>query len=59
MHENNNGIADELVRATPPIGVTTLTLLGVNLCDLVYIATLVYTVVQITCTLYRTFRKKE
>ena len=59
MHENNNGIADELVRATPPIGVSTLTLLGCNLHDLVYIATLVYTAVQIVCTIYRTIKRKD
>ncbi len=46
----------ELLKNTPPVGVSTLTLLGVPLSDMVYIMTILYILVQIICTIYKTYK---
>lgn len=48
---------DEIMKTTPPIGVSTLSLLGVPLSDWVYIVTIIYVLVQMYCLIYRTFFK--
>lgn len=58
---NNDSLHDEVLKIAPPVGVSTLSVLGVPLSDMVYIATIVYILVQIVCTIYKTIKitKKE
>ncbi|WP_337576164.1 hypothetical protein [Phascolarctobacterium succinatutens] len=50
---------NEIVKTTPPIGVSTLSLMGIPLSDWVYIVTIMYVLIQIWVLLYKTFLKKE
>lgn len=50
---------NEIVKTTPPIGVSTLSLMGIPLSDWVYIVTIMYVLIQILVLLYKTFFKKE
>lgn len=56
---DNDIATNEALKAIPPVGVSTLSILGVPMSDVVYIMTVIYLCVQITCILYRTFYKKE
>lgn len=49
----------EVIKATPPIGVSTLSVLGVPLSDWVYIVTIIYVLVQMYILIYKTFYKRE
>lgn len=51
-------VKNELVRLTPPAGVSVTTMLGIPLSDWVYLATLVYIIIQCGCLLYKTLFKK-
>ena len=44
-----------ILKNTPPIGVSTLSVLGVPLSDMVYVMTIAYILVQIACTIYKTY----
>lgn len=46
---------NEIVKTTPPIGVSALSLMGIPLSDWVYIVTIVYVLIQIYVLLYKTF----
>ena len=48
-------VVDEVFKVAPPVGVSTLSILGVPLPDIIYLVTLVYLLVQIFCTLYKTY----
>lgn len=50
---------DDMTRLAPPVGVSTLTFLGIPLSDMVYIMTILYILVQICCTIYRTTHIKK
>lgn len=50
---------NEIVKTTPPIGVSALSLMGIPLSDWVYIVTIMYVLIQILVLLYKTFFKKE
>ena len=52
---NNDTFNDEVLKNTPPIGVSTLAVLGIPLSDLVYVMTIAYILVQIGCTIYKTY----
>lgn len=52
---NNDNLNEELLKNTPPIGVSTLSVLGVPLSDMVYVMTIAYILVQIACTIYKTY----
>ena len=52
---DNQELHNEILRNTPPIGVSTLSILGVPLSDMVYIMTIAYILVQIACTIYKTY----
>ena len=52
---NNDTLNEEILKNTPPIGVSTLSILGVPLSDLVYVMTIAYILVQIACTIYKTY----
>ena len=54
--DNNNSLNDEILKNAPPVGVSTLTVLGVPLSDMVYIMTILYIIVQIFCTIYKTYK---
>lgn len=54
--DNNNSLNDEILKNAPPIGVSTLSVLGVPLSDMVYIMTIAYIIVQIFCTIYKTYK---
>lgn len=58
---NNDSFHDEAIKLAPPVGVSTLSVLGVPLSDMVYIMTILYILVQIVCTIYKTYKttKKE
>lgn len=58
---NNQEMHDEILKLSPPVGVSTLSVLGVPLSDMVYIMTIIYIIIQIICTLYKTYKeaKKE
>jgi hypothetical protein len=49
---------NELVRLAPPAGVSVTSFFGVPLSDWVYIATIIYILIQCGCLLYKTFKKK-
>lgn len=53
---NNQELHNEILKNTPPVGVSTLTVLGVPLSDMVYIMTIIYILVQIVCTIYKTLK---
>lgn len=50
---------NEIVKTTPPVGVSVLQLMGIPLSDWVYIVTIIYVLVQIYVLLYKTFYKKD
>lgn len=52
---NNTSLNEEILKNTPPIGVSTLSVLGVPLSDMVYVMTIAYIFVQIACTIYKTY----
>lgn len=54
---NNTSLNDEILKNTPPIGVSTLSMLGVPLSDMVYITTIIYILVQIGCVIYKTYKE--
>lgn len=56
---NNDNLHDEVLKIAPPVGVSTLSVLGVPLSDMVYVMTILYILVQIVCTIYRTFKRSE
>nr|DAF59418.1 MAG TPA: holin [Caudovirales sp. ctIZM3] len=56
MNNNAENLHDEILRNAPPVGVSTLTVLGVPLSDMVYVMTIIYILVQIFCTIYRTYK---
>ena len=53
---DNQEVHNEILKNAPPVGVSTLTILGVPLSDMVYIMTIVYILVQIFCTIYKTYK---
>ena len=53
---DNNDVHNEILKNAPPVGVSTLTVLGVPLSDMVYIMTILYILVQIFCTIYKTYK---
>lgn len=55
--DNNTSLNDEILKNTPPIGVSTLSMLGVPLSDMVYITTIIYILVQIGCVIYKTYKE--
>ena len=52
---NNDTLNEDILKNTPPIGVSTLSILGVPLSDMVYLMTIAYILVQIACTIYKTY----
>lgn len=52
---DNQELHNEILKNTPPIGVSTLSVLGVPLSDMVYVMTIAYILVQIACTIYKTY----
>lgn len=53
---DNKELHTEILKNTPPVGVSTLSILGVPLSDAVYIMTILYIFVQIVCTIYKTYK---
>lgn len=56
---NNDNLHDEVLKIAPPVGVSTLSVLGVPLSDMVYVMTILYILVQTVCTIYKTFKRSE
>lgn len=56
---NNDNLHDEVLKIAPPVGVSTLSVLGVPLSDMVYVMIILYILVQIVCTIYKTFKRSE
>lgn len=56
---NNDNLHDEVLKIAPPVGVSTLSVLGGPLSDMVYVMTILYILVQIVCTIYKTFKRSE
>ena len=52
---DNQELHNEILKNAPPVGVSTLTVLGVPLSDMVYVMTIAYILVQIACTIYKTY----
>lgn len=53
---DNKELHTELLKNTPPVGVSTLSILGVPISDAVYVMTIIYIFVQILCTIYKTYK---
>lgn len=53
---DNKELHTEILKNTPPVGVSTLSILGVPLSDAVYVMTILYIFVQIVCTIYKTYK---
>lgn len=51
----HEAVVDEVFKVAPPVGVSTLSILGVPIPDIIYLVTLIYLLVQIFCTLYKTY----
>lgn len=56
---DNDNLHDEVLKLAPPVGVSIGSILGVPLSDMVYIMTILYILVQIVCTIYKTFKRSE
>lgn len=56
MSPMDNELHSEILKNAPPVGVSTLSVLGVPLSDMVYIMTIIYILVQIVCTIYKTLK---
>lgn len=56
---DNNEIRNELIKMTPPAGVSLTSFLGVPLSDWVYVATIIYILIQCCGLIYKTFCKKK
>ena len=56
---DNETIHEEILKNVPPVGVSTLTVLGVPLSDMVYVMTILYILVQIICTIYTTYKRNK
>ena len=50
---------NEIVKTTPPVGVSALSLMGIPLSDWVYIVTIIYVLIQIYVLIYKTFWRKD
>lgn len=53
---DNQELRDELIRLVPPVGVSATSFMGVPLSDWVYIATIIYILIQCGCLLYKTIK---
>jgi len=49
----------DLLKISPPAGVSFTSVLGIPLSDWVYLATIFYIIIQCGCLIYKTFFKKE
>lgn len=58
MNDNEN-LNDELIRASIPVGVSTVSLFGMQLADILYLMTILYTFTQMCCLVYRTVKCKQ
>lgn len=58
MNDNEN-LNDELIRASIPVGVSTVSILGLQLADILYLMTILYTFTQMCCLVYRTVKCKK
>lgn len=56
---NDNDLNNEVMKTVPPIGISTLSILGVPLSDMVYIFTIAYIIINIGCTVYRTYKQTK
>lgn len=56
---DNQEIRNELVKLSPPAGVSVTSFMGVPLSDWVYITTIIYILVQCGCLLYKTIKKRK
>ena len=56
---DNHNEVNEVLKVAPPVGVSTLSIMGVQMNDIVYVLTILYLCVQIGCLLYKTFKKGE
>jgi len=57
-HVDTQDLKTELIKIAPPTGVAMTTVLGIPLSDWVYLATIVYILIQCLCLVYKTFFKK-
>ena len=58
MNDNEN-LNDELIRASIPVGVSTVSILGLQLADILYLMTILYTFTQMCCLVYKTVKCKK
>lgn len=56
MSNNDTNVTEEVMKNVPPVSVSTLTVLGCSLSDMVYIMTIIYILVQIFCIVYKTYK---
>lgn len=59
MGDNTETILTEAVKLAPPVSVSTLTIMGMQIADWVYIMTFVYTIVLIVCKIHNEFFRKH
>ena len=55
----SDNLSHEVIKISPPVGVSTLSVLGIPLSDMVYITTIIYILIQIVCTLYKTVKDTQ
>lgn len=58
MNDNEN-LKDELIRASIPVSVSTVSILGLQLTDILYLMTILYTFTQMCCLVYKTVKCKK
>lgn len=58
MNDNEN-LNDELIKASIPVGVSTVSILGLQLADILYLMTILYTFTQMCCLVYKTVKCKQ
>lgn len=58
MNDNEN-LNDELIKASIPVGVSTFSILGLQLADILYLMTILYTFAQMCCLVYKMVKCKQ
>ena len=52
---DNENVTNEVLKSLPPVGVSALAICGVPISDIVCVLTLIYVILNIFCTLLRTY----
>lgn len=54
----DNQLNDDIMKMTPAVGVSALSFFGIPMSEGVYVLTVIYIIIQIICTIYKTVKKE-